>query len=97
FSRDWSSDVCSSDLFAGLELSVLELQHVAVFLHGALQSIVEPGGRFGLDLDGDLHLDAGAHGELLNDLVDQIGELLLRQERVERSEERRVGKEWRAS
>jgi len=46
-------------------------------------TIVETGGRLGLDLDGDLHLHARAHGELLDDLVDQVGELLLCQERVQ--------------
>jgi len=72
-------------LLARLELSILELQHVAVLLHRTLKPVVETSGRLGLELDGDLHLHAGAHGELLDDLVDQVGELLLRQERLARS------------
>src|SRR5690606_39730667 len=72
FSRDWSSDVCSSDLLLG---------ELAVRVHV-------------VDADAE-HLGAGRPH--LVDRVAERADLLGAAGRVVlRSEERRVGKEWRA-
>src|SRR5205807_4444394 len=82
---DWSSDVCSSDLSSfGLEARALHQSHPAL--------------EIGADLRGELlgriadRLDA-VPGEALQEVRtlddgDRVG--------VDRSEERRVGKEWRS-
>src|SRR5690606_39586668 len=89
FSRDWSSDVCSSDLVAArardrdhrgaaelVELGLVVLGDDLVFADGRLREGIAAAGV----LAGDA---AGGDVVLLADAID------------ERSEERRVGKEWR--
>src|SRR5690606_39819952 len=85
FSRDWSSDVCSSDL-GGVEV-------------GALQLAVPPADAGGVD-------EPPCGAAQLDQLVDRVAggarhrvdqhPLLTRQAVQQRSEERRVGKEWRS-
>src|SRR5207249_7318519 len=83
--RDWSSDVCSSDLIVTAS-SGTELAHVAAVaarsgVEGLEWMATVPG-----TVGGAVHGNAGAFGsETADVLVD-----------AERSEERRVGKEWRA-
>src|SRR5690606_40731216 len=80
FSRDWSSDVCSSDLFCpkglpgdvGSKLFALEM-HLG---HEAVGILLRRGDRFAQS-DADEHASPGGHQFLL----------------LQRSEERRVGKE----
>src|SRR5690606_40664929 len=75
FSRDWSSDVCSSDL--GLIREHREL----------LLSLVRGSAEFAADA-------AQVFG-LVQQLIDDVAAMLDEHAKV-RSEERRVGKEWRA-
>src|SRR5690606_40090775 len=82
FSRDWSSDVCSSDLIP----SLIDFHHQ----HGKLATVtaVQPPGRFGaLDLQGEQV--RGFQEKPLGDGGWINGGFFVR------SEERRVGKEWR--
>src|SRR5690606_40484179 len=89
FSRDWSSDVCSSDLLfvaAGLQFDILKLE---VFLVEDRRTICLrpfPGGDVGVVL-------VIAHGLAFRGLV-FLAEVAAA--RFVRSEERRVGKEWRS-
>src|SRR3546814_18855521 len=86
---DWSSDVCSSDLLARLQIPVLR-RAVQQFLHGNLRSQDQVGETFILDRDRRLYLmqrglersDAGRQRSFQMDVP-----------RDDRSEERRVGKE----
>src|SRR5690606_40170275 len=83
FSRDWSSDVCSSDLLAGRQLDALALHHqLAAVVFVRLTE--EQGGRQ-IGADPVRRARHAEHG--IVDMV-AIG--------AARSEERRVGKEWRA-
>src|SRR5699024_11977157 len=79
--RDWSSDVCSSDLLAIFTLPALprpRSRPVAELLCGSLG-----GGRIFRD-------DSSKHGNPV--LLEEIAGLVL----IQRSEERRVGQEWRS-
>src|SRR5690606_41191919 len=75
FSRDWSSDVCSSDLIGDAEITAgLLLTKYAAAGHRA--SVI--------------HMTAGEKGN------PRMDHLAYRKQRIERSEERRVGKECRS-
>src|SRR5690606_40756261 len=76
FSRDWSSDVCSSDLDGPFQGRVALTERFSHFVLGLVSS--------GLDLL--LRLLAGLFGLRLG-LLDLL---------LGRSEERRVGREWRS-
>src|SRR3546814_18631930 len=80
---DWSSDVCSSDLFG------------VVFGHHFQRTCVETLGQRQPDLPGDGDFLFGREGEAPSVAVEQIQRLLrvLTGEAAQRSEERRVGKE----
>src|SRR5690606_39545056 len=88
FSRDWSSDVCSSDLLAVVELLDGTHQTGVALLDQVEQR--QAAARV-TARDGDDQPEVGADEDVLGPLavVDQGLELL-------RSEERRVGKECRA-
>src|SRR5690606_40998422 len=84
FSRDWSSDVCSSDLYQRRILVALDngtAEHQAVFFR-ILQGITQIGFASQLHIGGGTLLRA-------NQRRGAVGQL------VKRSEERRVGKECR--
>src|SRR5690606_40689556 len=90
FSRDWSSDVCSSDLVALAEVSeVAGAEVVPGQLAGGLRRVERAQGQQLLDLllrDDDAVAGGGA-------LLPELGEpLLVEAGRAVRSEERRVGK-----
>src|SRR5690606_40453229 len=86
FSRDWSSDVCSSDL-AESGLEAVHLGAEGVFAGGF-------GGQFLATLDPVEFDDALEQPVALVDIVlHAVGNLV--PARPARSEERRVGKEWR--
>src|SRR5690606_41006011 len=82
FSRDWSSDVCSSDLnriaLHGFELVVLTAQRQA---HGAARQIEQP------PIDAYARLTHLIHRGGIEIIPEQLARL--------RSEERRVGKACR--
>src|SRR5690606_39381842 len=80
FSRDWSSDVCSSDLVSGGGKSTL--------VTGVLERLVEREFQFCvIDPEGD-------YAELEDAVV--LGDARQQPRLAERSEERRVGKECRS-
>src|SRR5690606_40933146 len=84
FSRDWSSDVCSSDLGFGLYLMEAAFGDLGVM--ATWRGTRSVGFRFGIaeqNFDDDIAIFGG---------VDFSGTLT----RASRSEERRVGKEGRA-
>src|SRR5207249_8020997 len=83
--RDWSSDVCSSDLQAGEDRGQARRQHHFEELRAALAAqharrLEQP------------RVDR-AHAE---DRVDEDRVERAEKDQKERSEERRVGKEWRS-
>src|SRR5690606_40566477 len=96
FSRDWSSDVCSSDLIEvrGDELDVGAIE--ALTLQGAfLHHATDAEALAGLDL-AFRHLSGRI--ENVEPFVEGVQEQANRRRRSEqRSEERRVGKERRCS
>src|SRR3546814_14536918 len=75
---DWSSDVCSSDLFAPLEAATLDVG----------EDRVKTGDNF-LDIAAIEHANLAEHARVRL----AAGNVLAIQARVKRSEERRVGKE----
>src|SRR3546814_11711326 len=84
---DWSSDVCSSDLVVALELQLLHLQP-------AVPALARDRLAGGLELPAlEAGLVGGAVEFALVAVVVQAGNQLGRQRGVQRSEERRVGKE----
>src|SRR5690606_40860707 len=83
FSRDWSSDVCSSDLSGGAGLALISLGSPATFLIGAVLAFSAGWGWTGLLLASAIHLLPGR--------AENAGHLV-----QVRSEERRVGKECRS-
>src|SRR5207248_7714314 len=89
---DWSSDVCSSDLFQRFESLLLEGAARAVVLMAARAAIFVSRARVGQLVGrgrGRRSLRGGSRG--------RVGALVNRRRgRRVRSEERRVGKEWRA-
>src|SRR5690606_39663971 len=97
FSRDWSSDVCSSDLqrchvkrLQGQNLHSLKAFYMATL-----------GNARALQLDA--HIGNFAPGKEADFVVMNLAPTLAQQRRqqaaknINRSEERRVGKEWRAA
>src|SRR5690606_39772159 len=89
FSRDWSSDVCSSDLVA---LGAEEQDHAALLgdAREEVHRVVEQ--RDGLLEIDDVDLAAGAEDVRAHLRVPVTGLVA----EVDRSEERRVGKEGRS-
>src|SRR5206468_10179204 len=91
--RDWSSDVCSSDL-ARWPLIAFLLIHATVFLIGAFEAALHlfpTTGQVGLGVVfGMVHFE-----ELIFVMGSAISMVVIVRERSERSEERRVGKECR--
>jgi hypothetical protein len=57
--------------FWAFKLRILKAQDFAVLFDRALHVIVEPGGSFGLNFNGDPDFDAGAGRELQDDLIHQ--------------------------
>src|SRR5690606_41155441 len=90
FSRDWSSDVCSSDLHGGR--SHVQLRGSGARMMGAvLPSRLEPVRK-------DLAMDLGP--EIREQFIHAMSGVfssvsIVATGRGSRSEERRVGKEWR--
>src|SRR5207253_5582044 len=88
--RDWSSDVCSSDLdvaLAWLEALgrvALEARDLALIVRELLLEVLDVGAHLAL-------VDPSALGQVVDAIGDHLAELL----DLERSEERRVGKECR--
>src|SRR5690606_40204176 len=86
FSRDWSSDVCSSDLIQVVEIPGLEIRR--------RQQVVERGSQPAQEvaaipriLEQETREDARASFAVVQDRAVAVDL---------RSEERRVGKEWRS-
>src|SRR5690606_39863705 len=79
FSRDWSSDVCSSDLMKNAVSN--GIRGVINFVRGLPGKIVSALGNLG-----SLLVNAGK--SIINGLLNGLKSAV-------RSEERRVGKEWR--
>src|SRR5690606_40793513 len=85
FSRDWSSDVCSSDLPLELACAVEDLiVGLELLAADAVQRLVLTGVDVSAVVEG---LEEDLHAALMA--------LLRGADEVVRSEERRVGKEWR--
>src|SRR5690606_40852180 len=82
FSRDWSSDVCSSDLELVEQRQLLEQQGTA---------LVQADAQFLQEIQ-SLRQDV----QTLRQRTDALERYVLANEAA-RSEERRVGKEWRCS
>src|SRR5690606_40376278 len=78
FSRDWSSDVCSSDLFCVVNAPFYELEKVCLWLEFEIYSV---------------HHAYYAKGKTIGYENIDIDEFMARRKR---SEERRVGKEYRS-
>src|SRR5690606_41156208 len=94
FSRDWSSDVCSSDLILRklLASSPLAIAHTLDRLIARLEALRE---RREVS-DTDLAAEIAEAEELDGDLLDEILADSETPPTDERSEERRVGKECRS-
>src|SRR5690606_40962373 len=94
FSRDWSSDVCSSDLREhSTKLFAQVFQGENATLTWDVPNSAEIKGRINLFTGAYMAFrNARAHREKDEKLIHQYREFLLINER---SEERRVGKEWR--
>src|SRR5690606_40973582 len=93
FSRDWSSDVCSSDLLARIVAHSTQSQHPSEFTVapvGAIEKVLAKAGWSKDDVDLFEINEAFAMVAMM-----PIDELKLDINKVNRSEERRVGKEWR--
>src|SRR5690606_40554678 len=88
FSRDWSSDVCSSDLKA-LESLLAELEKRAKQAHVETQERAPKATPAAKDLPGLVVSERERATKLYND-AEKLRRILLSQQ--ERSEERRVGK-----
>src|SRR5690606_40072271 len=87
FSRDWSSDVCSSDL------GILARRHLEQDQQHMQQYRIEAFDMVVVDLyPFEETLGSGASQEEVIEKIDIGGISLIR---AARSEERRVGKEWR--
>src|SRR5205807_5818565 len=90
---DWSSDVCSSDLENRLKSVIAEVKSsprpVILFIDEA-HTIIGAGGQAGQGDAANLLKPALARGELRTIAATTWAEY------KKRSEERRVGKEWRA-
>src|SRR5690606_40430278 len=88
FSRDWSSDVCSSDLYAKAEAKLLEVRPYVRYFHSS---------KYVSDLaNGNICIAAGFSGDVLQaaDRADEAGRGVdIAYSIPKRSEERRVGNE----
>src|SRR5690606_40956054 len=92
FSRDWSSDVCSSDL---ITIRINRAQRVEP---APLETLVAQFGQESVDefrKQVRESLEQRAERESQSALHEQIRDYLLEKTELERSEERRVGKEER--
>src|SRR5690606_40945118 len=93
FSRDWSSDVCSSDLVGTLEEVQVTGKDGAVHaITAGAKDITSDGaiaGSLASNISGMSNVQAGAALGLASGVLDFVS-------RLSRSEERRVGKEWRS-
>src|SRR5690606_39700319 len=89
FSRDWSSDVCSSDLFMGPLIREAARARTEDFCRRALEegASLALGGKRPAGLDKGFFFEPTIFDNVTNDSY--LGQR-------ERSEERRVGKEGRA-
>src|SRR5207253_6089437 len=85
--RDWSSDVCSSDLAAPVEGHLEPAGHGLGSLVGDAGAEVQRGALARGAHLGDGEISRGIGAGAIAEVVGDVG--------VERSEERRVGKEWR--
>src|SRR5690606_39577843 len=85
FSRDWSSDVCSSDLAIGLGQQACTSMLGSLRIARALLRDEPELGRI-LCVSADRFPDGAEHEQAYNLISDGA---------AARSEERRVGKEWR--
>src|SRR5690606_40495681 len=85
FSRDWSSDVCSSDLYCDSGMIPWLI---------VLQVMCETGKSLS-QLVGERMRLFPASGEINRRVPDGPGTIAAIRAKYERSEERRVGKEWR--
>src|SRR5690606_39495142 len=90
FSRDWSSDVCSSDLL--ISEGCRRIMHVTGDLRRNVYAGRLDGYRQALNENG-IAIDESLI--MVTDLSLEAGRLAA-EKLVERSEERRVGKEWRS-
>src|SRR5690606_40535223 len=90
FSRDWSSDVCSSDLMV--------LPQMAERGEGAVVMLSSIAGLRGNTVIGTYGVSKAAEAALARNLAVEWGPKGIRVNSIApglRSEERRVGKEWR--
>src|SRR5690606_39861141 len=89
FSRDWSSDVCSSDLFVMAEF--LQVSYGQVILWALIPALL-----YYLACFAAVHFEAKRHGimGLPRSELPKLGNVM--RERGHRSEERRVGKGGRS-
>src|SRR5690606_40382706 len=86
FSRDWSSDVCSSDLIRSDDARFAGV--VAPLDHAPTHSAIAAERAMLAVLDGSCRTPVGALTTLSNGTISLKGEILS----LDRSEERRVGK-----
>src|SRR3546814_13978331 len=87
---DWSSDVCSSDLLGGVKTAAEILNYVGTSSENSILAAVK-------QVDAELAqrlIDEMFTFDNLIDADDKGMQLLLREVTYDRSEERRVGKEW---
>src|SRR5690606_40986694 len=96
FSRDWSSDVCSSDLRFSFDTGAQQTALFSSFFKKYNQEIKSKYKKVTLKTGG-----AGGHsqmkGYVINNFKLSIGDSQATLDSVQRSEERRVGKESGAS
>src|SRR5207302_7247365 len=93
FSRDWSSDVCSSDLAQPAVLAGPRGDRHLALVAVAVSQVAAPGIGVEPDFPGDPGRHAGGGVERRQRQPGQA--MLIAEKAVARSEERRVGKEWR--
>src|SRR5690606_40618213 len=86
FSRDWSSDVCSSDLKSILVSYILNIE---TSTRNCSVSIANSGQTVALR---EIATEGFSHAEKLHVFVNEV----MAEAGISRSEERRVGKEWRS-
>src|SRR5690606_40882397 len=95
FSRDWSSDVCSSDLGAGHLLEVdITLEELATIMAEELElPRIQPKGQASIVEEKAKYNSIRQTGP---ESLRHFKRTYLRALRRQRSEERRVAKEWRS-
>src|SRR5206468_8334896 len=91
--RDWSSDVCSSDLLGRVATALDEGGVILVGQHAAGATQVVDRGA--VELAADLFADHRATDQDRHVLQHSLAPVA-KAGRLDRSEERRVGKEWRS-